>query len=232
MRLSWEKMVIKDPVGNLPSSNDDALASVLEGNVAWCWHTAQTSLKVCMTPLITVATVLLFTVCYYLHQLMKTMVIFTVREVCILCQQGIHNIPLATNPAAPASHGHSRHKDRLSSAWDRLWPSEAIPLQASLQSCVCVTSVSQQSSAIINRKLLKRKQITDLLNGLQIFTSACRKWPKKDTWTASSVSGGPTLTATLRSNTPCPASRRWGKAQVRRVLTWTQFSFLPLLLEH
>lgn len=32
MQMSWEKMVVKDPVGNLPSSNDDALDSVLKGD--------------------------------------------------------------------------------------------------------------------------------------------------------------------------------------------------------
>lgn len=32
MRLSWETFVGKDPIHNLPSNNDDALASVLKGN--------------------------------------------------------------------------------------------------------------------------------------------------------------------------------------------------------
>ena len=31
MKLSWDKFVGKDPDKNLPSNNDDALSSVLEG---------------------------------------------------------------------------------------------------------------------------------------------------------------------------------------------------------
>ncbi|KAK3876549.1 hypothetical protein Pcinc_018677 [Petrolisthes cinctipes] len=35
MKLSWEKFVGKDPINNLPSNNDDALASVLKGKYAF-----------------------------------------------------------------------------------------------------------------------------------------------------------------------------------------------------
>ncbi|XP_063876644.1 glutamate receptor ionotropic, kainate glr-3-like isoform X2 [Scylla paramamosain] len=35
MRMSWEKMVGKDPIKNLPDNNDDALASVLQGKYAF-----------------------------------------------------------------------------------------------------------------------------------------------------------------------------------------------------
>ncbi|XP_071515842.1 glutamate receptor ionotropic, kainate glr-3-like [Panulirus ornatus] len=35
MRLSWEQFVGKDPVNNLPSNNDDALANVLKGKYAF-----------------------------------------------------------------------------------------------------------------------------------------------------------------------------------------------------
>ncbi|MPC08147.1 hypothetical protein E2C01_000723 [Portunus trituberculatus] len=35
MRMSWEKMVGKDPIKNLPYNNDDALASVLQGKYAF-----------------------------------------------------------------------------------------------------------------------------------------------------------------------------------------------------
>jgi len=31
MRLAWEKHVVKNPTTNLPTNNDDALDSVMEG---------------------------------------------------------------------------------------------------------------------------------------------------------------------------------------------------------